>query len=313
MNEFKIWETRRASERRLSPTLARRALVVLVAIAFPAAAHAQVTLAWKLDAGERFALEETVQSRQTIQLGTMETRQDLDQTRQSRVSVLKKNPDGTLILEQKIDKVKVQHGSDGPDANTKVLKQLEGASFWYHVDGKHKIVRVEGYDALVKQLAKDNRADARLIRAVFTEESCKRSVDTWLGFLPAGPVDKGKTWKSKSSLPLGPLGVMAIDATYKLADFNMKTQIATISFSGVGEYKAPAEDADLPLKVTAGSLRLPKYEGTITFNADKGRLIGLETKMSLQGKLTAAIRETDMQLEITQEQILIVKCGPAAP
>lgn len=309
----RVFETYRILDDAVSAAYFLRGALLVFALALPSAAQAQVTLAWKLDAGERFALEETVQSRQTIKLMNTETRQDLDQTRHSRVSVLKRNPDGTLILEQKIDKVKVQHGGDGPDANTKVLKQLEGASFWFHLDVKHKIGRVEGYDALIKQLAKDNRADAKLIRSVFTEDSFRRSVDTWLGFLPAEPVDKGATWKHKSSLPLGPLGAVAIDTTYKLTDFDKKTQIAAMSFSGIGIYQAPAEDADLPLKVSGGSLRLAKYGGTITFNADKGRLVRLEAQMSLRGKLTAGIRDASMELELSQEQTLVVKCGPAAP
>lgn len=289
------------------------AIAVCVALVVPAMAGGPAALAWKLDAGARFALEETVQSRQTIKLMNMETRQDVDQVRQSRISVLKKNPDGTLILEQKIDKVKVQHGSDGPDANTRVLKQLEDASFWFHLDASRKISRIEGYDALLKQLSKGSRADARLIRSVFTEDSLKRSVDTWLGFLPAAAVDKGKTWQHRSSLPLGLLGAMAVDVTYKLENFDKKTQLATIAFSGSGSYQPPAQDAALPITVSAGTLRLAKYAGTITFDAERGRLVRLETQMALAGRLTAVIRDSETELELTQEQKLVVKCGPSAP
>lgn len=281
---------------------------LLLVIAIPTVAEAQVTLAWKLEAGDRFALEETVQARQTIKVMNAETRQDLDQTRHSRITVLKKNADGTLVLEQKIEKIKLRHSGDGPDANTKVLKQLEGASFWFHLDAKGRIGRIEGYDTLVKQLAKDNRADAKLIRAVLTEESFKGGLETWLGFLPAEPVGKGKTWKHKSSLPLGPLGAMALDNSYTLTDFDKKTQVAKISLAGIGTYQPPSNDSDLPLKIGAGSLRLAKYAGAITFNADKGRLIDLNIQLSLQGKLTAAIRDVNMEMELTQEQTLTLKC-----
>lgn len=290
-----------------------KSAALLLMFACPITAQAQVTLAWKFEAGDLFALEETVQARQAIKVNSAETRQDLDQVRRSRISVLKKNPDGSLVLEQKIEKIKVQHGGEGPDANTKVLKQLEGASFWFHLDAKNKIGPVEGYDTLVKQLAKDNRADAKLIRAVLTEESFKRGLDAWLGFLPAEPVEINKSWKRKSSLPLGLLGAMALDTSYKLADFNKKTQVATIALSGIGTYQPPRDDNDLPLKIGGGSLRLSKYSGKITFNADKGRLIRLETNMSLQGKLMVINRDSNMDMELSQEQTLIIKSSPGKP
>ncbi len=283
----------------------RHGLSVFLILLLPGLVSAQVTLAWKLVPGDRFVLDETVQARQTIKVMNTETRQDLDQVRRSRISVLKKSPDGSLVLEQKIESVKVQHGGDGPDANTKVLKQLEGASFWYHLDPKGNIKRVEGYDALVKQLAKDNRADAKLIRAVLTEESFKRGVETWLGFAPREAVDKGKTWQSKSSLPLGPLGAMALDKTCTLADFDLETQLAKITLTGRGSYQPPPEDNDRPFKTGPGQVRLLKYDGTISFNAAKGRLVQLEIRLSLEGRFAA--------LEISQAQTLTIKCGPANP
>lgn len=293
--------------------MTQRLVAACLVLLAPGFAAAQITLAWKLEPGDRFALEEKAQVRQTIKFMNSETRQDLDQFRRSRITVLKKNPDGSLVVEQKFESVKVEHGGEGPDFNTRALKQLEGASFWFHLDAKGQISRLEGYDALVKQLVKENFADAKLIRAVLTADSFKRGVESWLSFVPAGPVDKGKTWQNKSSLPLGPLGVMALEKTYTLVDFDKGTQTAKITMSGKGVYQPPAEDADGPFKISGGLLRLPKFSGTISFNVDKGRLIQSETKFSLEGKLTATIRNANVDLELSQEQTLTVKCSPVTP
>lgn len=291
----------------------RQLLSLCLVVSTPGLAAAQVNLAWKLDAGDRFALEEKAQVRQTIKFMNNETRQDVNQLRRSRITVLKKNPDGSLVVEQKFENVKVEHSGEGPDYNTKALKQLEGASFWFHLDAKGQIGRVEGYDALVKQLVKENFADARLIRSVLTEDSFKRGIESWLSFLPGGPADKGKTWQNKSSLPLGPLGIMTLEKTYTLADFDKNTQRAKITMTGRGMYQAPKEEEGGPLKITGGILRLPKYSGTMTFNVDKGRLIDSETKFSLEGKLTATIRNASIDLELSQEQTVGVKLTPVTP
>jgi hypothetical protein len=288
-------------------------LATCFVLVVPGLAAAQVTLVWKLEAGDRFALVEKAQVRQTIKLMNSETRQDVNQARRSRISVLKKNADGSLVVEQKFENVKVEPSGEGPDFNTKALKQLEGSSFWFHVDAQGQIGRVEGYDTLVKQLVKENFADAKLIRSVLTEESFKRGVESWLGFVPKTAVEKGKSWQNKSSLPLGPLGAMAVEKTYTLKDFDKNTQTAKITFTGRGTYQAPADDTASPLKVTGGLLRLPKFSGSISFNVDKGRLIESETRFALEGKLAATLNNASVDLELTQEQTVTVKCEAVTP
>src|SRR5262249_60998621 len=95
--------------------------VLFVLIPLPAAG--QVKLAWKFKQGERFFVEDVVNVRQTIKIANSENRQDLNQTRISRFTVLKVNPDGSTVLEQKIEAVKVKVSGEGPDADTKILQQ----------------------------------------------------------------------------------------------------------------------------------------------------------------------------------------------
>jgi hypothetical protein len=77
----------------------RLAWSTLLILAIPLPAAAQVKLAWNFKQGDRFYVEEITNVRQTIKIGNTENRQDLDQTRISRFTVLKANPDGSAVLE----------------------------------------------------------------------------------------------------------------------------------------------------------------------------------------------------------------------
>ena len=91
-----------------------RFLALLVLILLPATARAQVRLEWKLKPGDVFFVEEVTQVRQTLILMGSETRQDLDQTRVLRFTVLKKNEDGGLVLAKKIETIRIPAGSNLP-------------------------------------------------------------------------------------------------------------------------------------------------------------------------------------------------------
>ncbi len=86
----------------------QRWLPVVFLLAAPAGAHAQVKLAWQFKEGDRFFVQESTQVRQTIKARDTENRQDLNQTKVSRFTILKKNPDGGLVLEQTIASVLIK-------------------------------------------------------------------------------------------------------------------------------------------------------------------------------------------------------------
>src|SRR5262249_1129098 len=96
---------------KLSPGLCMyrrlRFLPLLALLLFPVTARAQTKMEWKLKPGDVFFVEEVTQVRQTLILMGSETRQDLDQTRVLRFTVLKKNQDGGLVLAKKIEAIKI--------------------------------------------------------------------------------------------------------------------------------------------------------------------------------------------------------------
>jgi hypothetical protein len=277
-------------------------LVLFLAIPFPLAA--QVKLAWTFKQGERFFVEEVVNVRQTIKIAGTENRQDLDQTKVSRFLVLKANPDGSAVLEQKIEAVKVKVSGEGPDADTKVLGQFVGATFLIGIDAKRAITRFDGYEQLIKKIVKDNPVNVKLVRALMTEESLKAGIQDMLAVAPTREVMSDKTWTSKTTLPLGPLGTLTLVNTYKLAALAEASKEAKITMTAKASYTAPDPNPNLSLKVTGGDIRLERIAGTYFFDTIRGRLLRSESSHTLEGTLKVTIRDAPVEMDLHQDQTL---------
>ena len=273
-------------------------------LVIPLPAAAQVKLAWKFKQGERFFVEDVVNVRQTIKIANSENRQDLDQTKISRFTVLKANPDGSVLLEQKIEAVKVKVSGEGPDADTKILQQFVGASFLIGIDAKRAVTRFDGYEQLIKKIVKDNPVNAKLVRALMTEESLKAGIQDLLAVAPNQEVMPGKSWTGKTTLPLGPLGTLVLVNAYKLESINKASKEAKITMTAKASYTPPGPNQDLSLKVTGGDIRLEKVAGTFFFDAVRGRLLRSETRHTLEGTLKVVIRDAPIEMELHQEQSL---------
>jgi hypothetical protein len=284
--------------------LSRFAFPAVLLFAIPLPAHAQIKLAWNFKQGDRFFVEEVTTVRQTLKIMGKENRQDLDQTRVLRFTVLKANPDGSAVLEQKIESVKIKVSGEGPDADTKVLSQFVGATFLIGIDSQRKISRFDGYEQLIKKIVKDNPVNAKLVRALMTEESLKAGVQDMLAFIPDKEVGPGKSWQGKTTSPLGPLGSLALLNTCTLKSIDEASKEAKITVMAKATYKPPAPNQDLGLKVSGGALRLANAAGTIVFDTVRGKLLRSEFKQTLEGSLKVTIREAPLEVELHQEQSL---------
>jgi hypothetical protein len=276
-------------------------LPMLVLLAAPAVANAQVKLAWRLKKGERFFVEETTNVRQTIKIMETETRQDLEETKVSRFTVLTTEKDGGAVLEQTIQSVKIKHSGEGPDVDTKVLKQLEGASFQVTLDARGQVIKFAGYDELLKKIAKTDPLNAKPVRALMSEDSFKAGLTSLFGFVPEKKVARGDSWEHKHVLPLGPLGVLNLDDRYKFEDVEEAGKIVKVALTSHGTYAAPPQTPDAALKIARGEIRLLKSVSTLRFDAARGRLLGSETKSRLEGTLQVVVRDAPVTMYLEQE------------
>jgi hypothetical protein len=280
--------------------------VVLVLSASAVPAFGQVKLAWKFKEGDKFYLEERVALKQSMKFGTAEPlKQELEYTRVTSFRVEKKTA-ASLVLEQKIESIKVTQAGGSAKPEGELLKKLVGATFTVTLDSKMRISKFAGYEALIKKMAKSEDV-GKAARLLLPEESLSKPVEAFFGFLPSKAVDKGDEWTHEFSLRIGPLGTLKLENTYTSRGSEKVEGKEVIKLEVVNKkssFTPAAAGTSQPFRVTKGDIRTiaKNTRGNVYFSPALGRMVKAVKSMSLEGTLTIDSKGNMLNLEIAQEE-----------
>jgi hypothetical protein len=285
----------------------RYGILVLVAMSVAALpARAQVALDWKLKEGDRFYLVSENTFNQVMELAGKEVgkeiKQEITQTAVLQFYVEKKSPEGNYTIKQTIDGLMVKGAGSAPVIDDKV----KGASFTLTLNPKLEVVKLEGYNEFMKQLAGDDPAALKTIKSIVTEELLTKAATQAFAFLPTRQVKEGDEWGKDRSIkmPLGPIGALEATNLYKYAGkakLNDK-EYDKITFTSEIAYSFPKEDAGIAFRVVKGALKADNAKGTIYFDSALGRLVQYEMSMNLTGNLTLSINNVPLETKITKQE-----------
>jgi hypothetical protein len=279
----------------------RRSFVALfllvVGLAVPA--QAQVALEWKLKKGDLFYVRSVTKYKQKMKAINRDFPQEGETTAVFSFFVENKSDEG-LLLKQTIEGVLEKVGDKDPVADDKST----GATFTLLIAPDGEIKKFDGYDAYIRKLAGDDDMARKTIQALVTEESLKRTAKEVFSFLPERKVKEGETWERSVEVPTGPLGQQRFINTYK---FEGQAELAGKKVEKIGvtmaiDYKAGKPDPALASSVLSGEMKVEDGKGTIYFNAAEGRLIQIESKMTLKGRMILSVSGTNVEAELQREQ-----------
>jgi hypothetical protein len=279
-------------------------LLLLGTLAQPA--PAQIRIQWKFKEGDTFYVQETISTRQTEKLRGSVLVQELEQTRVSRFRVLKVMPDGGAVLEQKLESVQATPHGAGVQTQAAAVRRLAGATLRITLDGHQRVVKIEGFQKLVDDLARADEDAARIFRALVTEAAVRRPAELLLGFTPEGPVLKGDSWQVKSAVPFGPLGTLHLVDTYTLeGPESAEKDLVKVTLKSTATYSPPEKAAGvgLPFKIQKGDVKVKEALGSLLFNLATGRLVQSERQRDVQGVLVLApTAHVQLEMEVEQRQ-----------
>jgi hypothetical protein len=271
-------------------------------------APGQVRLTWKLAEGDTFFVE-TVSSRKgVVTLKGEKREQSAVKTSLMRFKVLEKGPKGFVLEEQIIAmRVKMTGGALG-DPLVKVSRGLKGVKFKLTVGLHGEISRFEGYDAAMKKIAANNPAILKMLRSLVPEEAFKEAARDIFIPLPQKAVAKGTSWKTRARVPLGPLGFFEADKKFVYRGPAKDKKGDRIKVEAALKYEpARAKEEGLPFKISGGTIKATKAEGTILFNAAAGRLVSSELKLHYKGALTIEAGENKATLKVEQDETVTIR------
>jgi hypothetical protein len=164
-------------------------VVLTVGLAVPA--QAQVKLEWNFKEGDTFYVENVNKMKQSLGAGGNLREQEKTTTAVSRYKVVKKTADGT-VLEMQFAGRKTESKDGGAALVDPLIEKLKDVTFRITLDPTGQVTKFEGFDEVIKKIAGDNEATAKMLRAGGLEDSFKEGVTP-------GRAHYGNAWKTRDS------------------------------------------------------------------------------------------------------------------
>jgi hypothetical protein len=292
--------------------------VVLATGALTIPARAQVQLQWKLKDGDKFYLETTAATKQTMRLMGVLIEQEFETTTVDSYQVVRKVGDG-IILQKKIESMKVNATGQGAEQAKQAAQKVTGALCTLTLDPcTNTITKVEGATDFFKRAFSDDPMMQQTMAATLNDDSLREDQQNVLvGFLLDKPVTKGDRWTRTSKLLLGPIGGFSSEGQFtyqgktRLNNRDLDQIDATWSLT----YIPPRNKGGLPFEITKGEFKTPTAKGTYYFDAHAGKLFQVERKYTMKGTLTlaAAGQEIEMEMEMAQtSKVRLLDKAPAS-
>lgn len=193
------------------------------------------------------------------------------------------------------------------------FKNLVGSSFTV-VFGKGMVPeKVEGQEALLRNLGAANQQMEALLKKILTAEALKEMSDPLAGLTPGGDKPEkgsGDKWTKTTPLKLGPIG--DYDRThnfeYKGKD-KEKPELDRVEVKATLTYKPPSGDAEgLLFRIKSGDLTTqnPKA-GYYLYDPKTGWLVKSELAVTMSGTLVVAVGTTETSVQLFQTQTTTVE------
>ncbi|HMP04214.1 MAG TPA: DUF6263 family protein [Gemmatales bacterium] len=288
-----------------------RFLILACLFGWPALGHAHDTeLRWQFKPEESFQLETTTELTQTVKIKNQQgdLTQNVKHVLLATYRVKQANQDG-YVLEQRIDSIKTE-SPVGAAPPSKLFQQLEGATLLITLNDKFQLIKLEGYDEMIKKVAGDDANVVKVVTALLPKETLIKSLEESFSFLPPAGHKAGEPWERKFDAALGPLGTLSITNVYQMMDNETVDgrNLARISVKPKITYAKPTDrTGDLPIQITDGQLNLESASGTLWFDSAAGKLVKSDMALKLKGALTVQTSGQQDEIELVQEQTVKIR------
>lgn len=278
-------------------------------------AAADEPLRWKFAPEQTFYTEEAVELQQTVTAKGQPHRHAPSRTTVLGFRVTEILPDDAVRLEVTIEAMTATGDGGSPE----FFERLRGATFQVTLDRDRRIVKFDGYDDFIKRAAGGDDQQARVYRQILPAETLKASIGQLFTLLPGKDVPRGETWTQTVTVSLGPLGGLALTRTLtnEGSDTLDGQEAVKLPFTATARYQPAADTAGtLPFKIIKTDLNFKDISGTAWYDPQAGRLLRLDSQMTLDGTLTlqTGADQQDMKLEQHQTMRLrVLDMKPAAP
>lgn len=295
------------------------AAAALASALIPAAASAQVELKFKYVEGRQTTETRIENFTQTLKIMGMDF--ETKTTTETVTSMVegKKDADGSLPLEIKVDSMKTEMAIPGggmfvfdsakpDDAKTDgplqflldALKRLVGFKQVVHVASDGTAKSVDGNEKLLENIDQLDPQAQAVLKAAAKPETVVREFNERIHRFEPGLVRQGDSWERTEQDSIGGGSVMTAKKKYEYQG-TVKSGDKELDKIGVTYLDAKLEfdaDANPNAKITNPMFKVESSEGTILFDRNAGIVTESKSKLKLKGTMKIEINGAELDTEV---------------
>jgi hypothetical protein len=283
--------------------LIKLTLLVIFGCALLPSLPAQVMLQAKLP--EKFYVELKSESKRSTKTAKGELKDRIESTELLGVTILKTNPDGSMVAELKVESFKEAAIDEAGKRKESDHPELQDEVVQLTLDANMNITKVDGIQKLIAKF--DPNRKASMASKQNSAEYYENGFRFWAGqiFVPLSgkAVNTGDKWEQKSIRRLSPYGSLRLTKTlvYSGSEKVDGQELHKLTFTTAHTYLLPKTPDAIPFQVLRPSVNKGIYEGTIYFDPVAGHIVRADCKDLREITMTISTDARDSDIRIRDE------------
>jgi hypothetical protein len=234
----------------------------------------------------------------------------------SRFRVKNKRDDGGMVVEQKVESVRLSNADPALQVRlNELLQKTKGASFTMTLNARHEVTKFEGGPEAIKVFADANPLGGpSFLLWSFLDRDGWKELAQLSFFQPPGSPQRGERWDRAMTHSWGPLGNWSgkvhFQFTGKQAGLDRFDYLLDLA------YKAPVKGGGLPFEIGKSQFRIQTARGAIAYQPNRGRIAAAEERFHVRGLLAVSFLGVESAVQMDEMQLFqlrILDSNPLAP
>ncbi len=242
--------------------------------------------------------------------------QDVQYVLVSRFRVEKKNEDGSMVVEQKVEGVRLSNADPALQVRLNdMLQKTKGASFTMTLNADREVTKFEGGTQAFKVFDVDNPLGGpSFLLWSFMDRDGWKELAQLSFFQPPNDVRRGQRWDRQMKHSWGPLGTW--DGKMHFQAMGKQREMERYDYALDLAYRPPTKRGALPFEIGQSRFQIQTARGAIAYDPKRGRVAAAEERFHVRGMLSVSFAGIESAVQMDEMQLFqlrIVDKNPLDP
>ena len=268
-------------------------------------------LVWKLKEAETFYQELIVTQKPTFKVQGLPIESLLQYRIVSRFTVQEKKPDGSLVVEQKIESAKlVQADELTKPTVAAAITQMPGMIYTLHLSPKMDVTKFQAGAGPEIKMQPVGGGLGMQMASLLDRDGWKELAQATF-FQMDQPLQANTRWSKPMTLNWGALGSWVGKINYAYA--GPQKDLHKITYGLQMTHKAPTAGAVGVMTFNGANFQAQETGGVLLFDAVRGKVVAAEERFRVKGLVNANLLGQNTPIEIHEDQYFLIRIHDKMP